>query len=239
MPARSDVARRLTPRSVRRSRARRRAGLGRTGRIFGIGLSRTGTTSLTGALDMLGYRTFHFPADDASRERIMALLAEGGDCLRLPLLDRIDVATDTPVCASFEALDACYPGSKFILTTRDRQSWLDSCDQLWASWATPYLRDHSGEPLAVFIGAINEALYGGSTFDRERLSRAYEHYEERVRQHFRARPGDLLTVDICAGAGWEPLCGFLNLPIPDAPFPWTIHAEGDWRDAHRWRGGRA
>jgi hypothetical protein len=237
--SRTTNAGRHTPRFLRRLSARRRAGLPRTGRIFGIGLTRTGTTSLTGALDVLGYRTFHFPADDATRERITALLTKGGDCVRLPLLERIDVATDTPICASFEALDAGYPGSKFILTTRDRQPWLDSCEQLWSSWATPYLRQHPGEPLAVFLQAINEALYGGSTFDRERFSRAYDDYQERVRRHFRDRPDDLLTVDICAGAGWEPLCGFLKLPIPKVQFPWTIHADGEWRDAYQWRADRA
>jgi hypothetical protein len=224
---------------VRRWLARRRAGLPRTGRIFGIGLTRTGTTSLTAALDVLGYRTFHFPADDATRDQILALLAEGGDSLRLPLLERIDVATDTPVCATFEALDAGYPGSKFILTTRDREPWLDSCKQLWESWAMPYLREHPGEPLAVYVEAIHARLYGTQTFDRGRFSRAYDDYIERVRRHFRNRPADLLTVDVCAGAGWEPLCGFLNLPIPDTKFPWTIHADGEWRDAYQWRGGRA
>ncbi len=199
-----------TPRYLRRLLARRRSGLPRTGRIFGIGLSRTGTTSLTSALDLLGYRTFHFPADDATRERVMTLLANDGQRLRLPILERLDVVTDTPVAATFEALDAGYPGSKFILTTRDRRSWLESCDQLWASWAAPYLLEHGDEPLAAYIRAIHEDLYGGSTFDRARFSTAYDDYHERVRRHFRDRPGDLLSIDICSGEGWAPLCQFLN-----------------------------
>ncbi len=231
MTARTISAGVHRPRWLRRALARRRSGLPRTGRIFGIGLTRTGTTSLTSALDILGYRTFHFPADDATRERVMTLLADDGQRLRLPILERIDVLTDTPVSATFEALDAAYPGSKFILTTRDTRSWLESCDQLWASWATPYLLEHGDEPLAAYIRAIHEDLYGGATFDRARFSAAFDGYHERVRSHFRDRPGDLLSIDICSGEGWDPLCRFLNLPHPSARFPWTIHADGDWRDA--------
>jgi sulfotransferase family protein len=171
---------------------------------------------------VLGYRTLHFPADDRSRKELMRLLAGGGDRLRLPILERFDAATDTPVCASFEALDAGYPGSKFILTIRDKQAWLESCRGFWTAGVEPFLIEHADDdnPFAAYVRAISEALYGTPTFDREQFSRAYDDYHQRVRGHFRDRPDDLLTLDICGGDGWAPLCRFLNLRPPGKPFPW-------------------
>jgi hypothetical protein len=151
----------------------------------------------------------------------MTLMARGGDRLRLPILERFDVAADTPVCASFEALDAGYPGSKFILTTRDRQSWLESCHGFWAERLEPYLLENPRSPNAAYIRAICDKLYGGSGFDPERFLRAYDEYHARVRRHFRDRSTDLLALDICAGEGWGPLCEFLGLPRPRAEFPWS------------------
>jgi hypothetical protein len=171
---------------------------------------------------VLGYRSLHFPADEPTREGVIRLLASRGDRLRLPILERFDAATDTPVCASFEALDAGYPGSKFILTIRDKHSWLESCRGFWTAGLEPFLLEHADDdnPFAVYVRAINQALYGGPTFDAARFSRAHDDYHEGVRKYFRDRPEDLLILDICAGDGWAPLCTFLNLRTPGTPFPW-------------------
>jgi hypothetical protein len=190
------------------------------GRIFGVGLSRTGTTSLTSAIGRLGFRAVHFPADDASRGQIMSFMAGEGDALRLTILEEVDALTDTPVCATFEALDAAYPGSKFILTVRERERWLDSCRAYWSDGIEPFVRDNPGDPWTAYIETLSDALYGGTRFDRGRFAAAYDAHEARVRAHFRRRPADLLVLDICAGDGWDPLCGFLNLTPPDEEFPW-------------------
>jgi Sulfotransferase domain len=219
MPGRPIVASRFTP-SVRRFRARRRSGLAPGARIFGIGLSRTGTMSLAHALGMLGYRSLHYPDDDRTREEIGSFLASGGDRLRLTVLESCDAITDTPICATFEALDAAYPGSRFILTIREKESWLDSCQGFWGIWFDPGLRGQPPEHPDAYIQAISEKLYRGPKFDRGRFSRAYDDYHERVRRHFRDRPTDLLELDICAGDGWDPLCDFLNVRVPRMEFPW-------------------
>ncbi len=76
-------------------------------KLFGIGLSKTGTTSLTEAFEGLGYRSEHFIAD---LDRIRYL---GG-------------ATDVQIARAYRELDRRYPGSRFILTVRDETAWLDS-----------------------------------------------------------------------------------------------------------------
>jgi hypothetical protein len=214
------LASRFAPAALRRRRLRRRSGLPVTGRVFGIGLSRTGTTSLTRALTILGYRSLHYPDDERTREEILAFLSGRGS-LRLSILERFDAVTDTPVCATFEALDAAYPGSRFILTTREKQAWLDSCRRYWADWIEPIMREPG--PAAAYMSAIHERLYGTAGFDPDRFSAADDDYLRRVREHFRDRPADLLTVDICGGDGWGPLCAFLNVPTPGTEFPWEAN----------------
>jgi hypothetical protein len=160
-------------------------------KVFGIGLSRTGTTSLTFALSQLGLHAHHFPR---SQE----------------VIELADAVTDTPVAASFRQLDAEYPGSKFILTLRDLASWLDSCETLWQS--SVHLFDE-------FTARIHRQLYGREDFDRPTFSEAYARHRNDVLLHFAGREQFLLCMDICAGDGWAPLCGFLGFDHPPLPFP--------------------
>jgi hypothetical protein len=174
--------------------------------------------SLTHALNLLGYRAVHFPDDQTTREEVIHFLGSEDTLLRLSVLDHFDAATDTPICATFKALDAAYPGSKFVLTTRRKPAWLESCGRYWDRWIEPYLND--GTPATRYINVTNERLYGTTRFDPERFSRAYDNYHARVRRHFHDRPGDLLSIDIEADEKWEPLCAFLNAPRPRVDFPW-------------------
>jgi hypothetical protein len=201
---------------------RRRTGLPLSARIFGIGLSRTGTTSLADALNVLGYRSLHFPDDPRTRKEVLVFLAAGGDSLQLSVLRRFDALTDTPICATFEALDATYPGSKFILTVREKQAWLESCRRAWEGWIAPCLR--RGDPGAQYVTALHEALYGTAAFSPEAFSRAYDEYHRRVRRHFDRRPASLLTINICSGEGWDSICAFLHAPYPRTEFPWLNRA---------------
>jgi hypothetical protein len=161
-------------------------------KIFGIGLSRTGTTSLTFALSELGLHTHHFPR---TRE----------------LIDAADAATDTPVAAWYRELDAAYPGSKYILTLRHLPDWLASCEALWQT--SSHLFDE-------FTCAIHRQLYGREDFDRIAFEAAYARHYEHVLSYFAGREQDVLLMDICAGEGWERLCPFLRLEPPSTPFPW-------------------
>jgi Sulfotransferase domain len=160
-------------------------------KVFGIGLSRTGTTSLTFALSQLGLHAHHFPR---TREEI----------------DAADASTDTSVAASFQQLDAEYPGSKFILTLRYLPDWLDSCEALWQS--SFHLFDE-------FTSRIHRQLYGREDFDRLAFSDAYARHQECIEGHFVSRSQDLLCMDICAGDGWAQLCPFLGFDSPSTPFP--------------------
>ena len=161
-------------------------------KIFGIGLSKTGTTTLTQALEILGYSAVHFPRNFKE-------------------IEFFDAATDAPVADMFEALDAKFPGSKFIYTVRDREQWLRSCERYYS------VRGRQPDDMGL---ALRRKFYGKAEFDRELFASGYRRHHERVLSHFENRPDDLLVLDICGkDAGWPPLCTFLGKPVPSAPFP--------------------
>jgi hypothetical protein len=171
-----------------------------TAKVFGVGLSRTGTTSLAAALERLGYRTIQYPhpertlADDFSE------------------IDRYDAATDAPVAECFPKLDARYPGSRFILTVRDADDWLRSVEARWRRVGDPgdFHASHR---------ELRRRLLGSIDFDERRVRRAFLQHRRRVEAYFADRPGDLLVLDIPGGQGWRELAGFLGGPAPDGPFP--------------------
>jgi hypothetical protein len=168
--------------------------------IFGLGLSKTGTTSLHHALGILGYRSIHYPP--AAR-----MLAQDWS-----VLEPFDAASDISVSLVFKQLDNAFPGSKFVLTVRDLDTWLMSMQRNFDPVPTKYDATPELE--------IYSRIYGGShRFDEDRLARAYRDHEQCVRDHFCDRAEDLLILDICAGDGWVTLCGFLDVPIPDLAFP--------------------
>ncbi len=165
-------------------------------KIFGIGLSRTGTSTLINAFGVLGYKAIHFPfrADD---------------------FDTHEAAADTPVAARFVELDKIYPGSRFVYTTRDLESWLASCERFWAKRQVIFDRSD-------FVSDMHRYLYQTTTYDADKFAAAYRRHDSRIREYFATRPDDWLEFDICGGAAeWPPLCDFLGRERPSLPFPWS------------------
>jgi hypothetical protein len=184
---------------------------GSPAKIFCVGLSRTGTASLTAALETLGFHAKHFPFVHFRYGKILARL--GFDELRLDEEDlrTYDAFADITVIPFYKQLDVRYPGSRFILTTRDRDSWLDSCERFprFTSAFTPNAE----------VRALRRLVYGAELFDRTTFAAAHERHHVEVRAYFEERPGDLLVLDVCGGEGWEPLCAFLERPVPQQAFP--------------------
>ena len=181
-------------------------------KVFGIGLSRTGTKSLTKALDWLGFNVIHYPVG----KEIFEELTKG--IHSFSLLQGYDGITDITVAPFYAQLDKLYPGSKFILTVRDKESWLRSLEQHWKD--KPAFGDRPGRETKMKIRRfLRAAVYGCYAFNRDRMSYVYDLHYKNVVGYFRGRPESLLILDIVAGEGWEKLCPFLNVPMPDVPFP--------------------
>lgn len=188
-------------------------------KVFGLGLSRTGTRSLTAALHVLGFDTVHYPTDRATLDTLVR-----GDA-RFPLLDHYDGITDITVSPYFEDLDRNIPGAKFVLTVRDEEPWLRSCQNHWTGRsafeeAPKDGRGHEEHAIHMEIRRfLRAAVYAGYEYEPERFRRAYRRHVDAVTRYFAGRPGDLLVLDIAAGDGYEKLAPFLGVPVPEQPFP--------------------
>jgi hypothetical protein len=183
-------------------------------KIFCIGLSKTGTRSLHHALQLLGFHSVHWGGPELRtavrrgpeiRAAVERALREGRPLLED--LEQADAYSDIlALSTNFDVLDRQYPGSKFILTVRALDGWLESRQRhVEANIARRERGEYDGEFLQVDLEGWR--------------AEAVEH-EARVRAHFAARPDDLLVLDIAAGQGWDPLCRFLGTPVPDDPFPY-------------------
>lgn len=172
-------------------------------KIFCVGLSRTGTTSLTKALSILGYKAEHFDA-------YLFRYSEGKLNPKLQYAAKSDALSDTPVARFYQEMDAGYPHAKFILTVREMDKWLESCRKHF--W--PGRFDHRPD-----LNQLHRDLYDATEFDREKFEKGYNKHQEEVLTYFKNRKDDLLILDICGGEGWERLCPFLKKPIPEKAFP--------------------
>lgn len=189
------------------------------GYVFGIGLGRTGSVSLGRALEELGIQTQHFPDDGTKRE-----LLDGARRLRLLTKYRALVDGIQPF---FRHLDASYPGSRFILTTRDVSSYVES--RLRLGKYMNQLRTKTTPLRRAFLDHLEERNFGSVAPDAEALEAGFHRYHETVRAHFAGRDGDLLEMNVTAGDGWERLCPFLGLTVPPTKFP-RANSSGDLDD---------
>lgn len=168
-------------------------------KVFCVGFHKTGTKSLARALRVLDYRV---TGPNWTNEPDIATTALARACA---IVDAFDAFQDNPWPVLFRELDARYPGSKFILTIRPADRWLDSVRRYFAGGSSP----------------MREWIYGSGTPVGHESAYAlrYARHNEDVRTHFRDRPDALLVLDIEQEGAWAALCRFLGHAMPDVPFP--------------------
>jgi Sulfotransferase domain len=174
-------------------------------KVFGIGLSKTGTLSLAKALTRLGIKTKHFPDDEATQEELRWGRYE------LSIFREYQGLVDIPVAPFYAQFDRIYPSAKFVLTTRPTDAWLVSLERHFQFWIEPRRTSYDDFVLA--------CTYGLQHFSAERLRYAKEQHEAGVRRHFAGRPEKLLVLNVFEGDGWKELGAFLGCPVPDEPYP--------------------
>jgi hypothetical protein len=158
-----------------------------------------------------------FPSLQATAERAVLPSPSFGAPVHDLFARQVERARDAAavVCEdctlTYRELDARHPGSKFILTIRERDGWLKSCKRQFTERLAEKQNDAHKH---LFLD-----LYGTDVFDEQRFGRGYDRFVAEALAYFARRPQDLLVIDIAGGEGWEKLCAFLGKPIPDAPFP--------------------
>ncbi len=196
--------------------------------VIGAGFGRTGTNSLKLALEMLGFGPCHHMFEviqDPDGQLPHWQAAARGD---LPdwdvVFEKFRSAVDWPSARYWRELCAYYPEAKVILSVRPEDKWIDSVHATiypamsrWDARPPGLSQDHG----KMANETINNQVFGGKLGDRDHAKAVYRAHIADVQAT--VAPDRLLTFDVAEG--WEPLCRFLRVSVPEEPFPRTNSTE--------------
>jgi hypothetical protein len=140
-----------------------------------------------------------------------------------------EATVDWPGSFFYKELADYYPDAKVFLSTREPAAWEKSMrDTIWGLFYGDMLqRDlsnarervddkwHSYIEMTKGMWERSGLIDNGSDTTSESMQSAMERYHEEVQRNI---PSDRLLV-WSVQEGWEPLCEFLEVPVPDQPFP--------------------
>ena len=194
-------------------------------KVIGAGFGRTGTLSLKAALEELGFGKCYHMVEVLRRPSHMkhwTEIMQNGKADWERVFRGYQSAVDWPVAAYYRDLMAVYPEAKVILTVRDPRSWhrsiMTTIYQARRQFVIQLTRIFP--PLYRFMNAMESAVWHGvfqnKVEDKEHAIKVYQDHIEEVK---RVVPPERLLV-FEARQGWEPLCSFLQVPVPaDKPYP--------------------
>ena len=194
--------------------------------VIGAGFGRTGTLSLRTALGKLGFPCYHmmgllFDPGQKTDVDFWLEVAEDPDSADHDwsrVFSKVTATVDYPACGAWRGLVKAYPEAKVVYTLHPRgaEAWYDS------TRTTIYLGTDldAGSVFGEKINAMMDrlvwhGLLQNAMEDRDAAVARYNSHLEEVRDTV---PADRLLV-FSVDQGWEPLCTFLNVPIPDEGFP--------------------
>lgn len=196
--------------------------------VIGAGFGRTGTLSLKGALERLGFAPCYHMVEVIEHPEHVDLwqrAAAGGQVEWEEILAGYRAAVDWPACNFYASLAAHYPEAKVTLTLRDPDRWYESARAtIFARIMRPLAENDPAWPRAQMQRKIViEQALGGDIANRERVLMAFRRHAEEVQRTI--PPARLLVYRVAEG--WGPLCRFLERPVPDEPFP-HVNATDDF-----------
>jgi hypothetical protein len=199
-------------------------------KVIGAGLPRTATLSQKIALEMLGigpcYHMVNVLSDVDQTVRWRSALE--GDLPLNEILDDFQATVDWPGSFFYRELMDIYPDAKVLLSERDGDAWARSMrDTIWGVlYGDIFIRHLSDARSAVDPGWRNYMRLMAEMWQRsglmqdadttmEYMSAAMVRHNDEIKRFV---PSERLLV-WTASDGWEPLCAFLDVPVPDTPFP--------------------
>lgn len=174
-------------------------------KVFGIGLNKTGTSSLGEALKVLGFHHKRWSPV------LLNLHLAGKHDQIFRRIAPYEAFEDWPWPLMVEQLlDRYGDKARFVLTRRDSpERWLSSLKR--------HARVLNGK------SSPRKAIYG---YAHPQMNEAhhiafYQEHLERTRALFAARGLSHILIELCwdEGHGWDELGSFLNRIPPDSPFP--------------------
>ena len=196
-------------------------------RVIGAGLGRTGTNSLKIALErLLGGPCYHmFELFQRPQDVVTWQAAVDGESVdwQVFLGDWVAIV-DWPGAPLFDKLAEAFPDALVLLSVRDAESWYRSVNETIFSVMRSASSDEPN-PMGAMVRAQFAKWLTLDLDNKEAVIAAFERHNDRVR---RLISQDRL-LEWRPGEGWEPICNFLGLPVPDEPFP-HANAGDDFQD---------
>ena len=192
-------------------------------KVIGTGFGRTGTHSLKIALEMLGLgpcyhmmEVFAHPSHIAVWDGIAAGARSDFDAA----LAGFPSTVDWPTTFFWRTLMAQNPSAKILHSERPAEEWYQSISQTIFASLTRESAPSERPFLPGFREMTQRVILGGTfgnDLSKQNAIAVYERHNQAVSNEV---PADRLLV-FNARQGWEPLCAFLGVPVPDAPYPRT------------------
>ena len=190
-------------------------------KLIGAGFGRTGTLSLKNALEQIGFgKCYHmlevYQNDGHRDEWVKAARGEAIDWVAL--FDGYQSSCDWPSCNFWREQLEVWPDAKVILTQRDPERWYTSVmNTIWQSSSEAASSDdptiRAGADMAFEV--IWDPIFDRRMDDKQHVIDCYLAHNQQVRD---AVPADRL-LEFDPAMGWEPLCAFTGVEVPDTPYP--------------------
>jgi len=200
-------------------------------KVIFAGYSKCGTKTMREAFALLGYENWDIQENyKYERERWLKIFKHGGGKEDFyQMYKEVDSVTDIPSFHFWEEILGAFPDAKIVFCQRDEDEWWASRRKMLMSRQSFKLRamrmlSPSLRAMQDFLWlghAVTEGWYavepwfGYGNMPEQLLRRAYRRHNRNVLEN--APKDRLLVFDL--KEGWEPLCRFLNVPVPDCPFP--------------------
>ena len=188
-------------------------------KVIGAGFGRTGTYSLKHALEQLGFdKCYHMWEVAEGHHAIWSDANQGKPVDWDSLFEGFQATLDFPSCNFWREQATHFPDAKVLLSLRDPDSWYDSVMNTIYPASRASLE--SDDPNMKQFGEWLFELIWRRVFDDRMDDQA--HVIAKFNEHNQAvidevPPERLLVFE--AKDGWEPLCNFLEVPVPEDPYP--------------------
>ncbi|MCB0726151.1 MAG: sulfotransferase [Ignavibacteria bacterium] len=201
-------------------------------KIIGSGLGRTGTFSLKLALEILGFgKCYHMTElyQNPSGVKFFNDAEKGENVEWDKLFNGYNSAVDYPVARYYKKISTYYPDAKIIHTIRDPEEWYKSASATIFPAGNPFSRNilklavhlpfsiqaMKRIPVLMYNRKLSQLEFGKDLKNKDKVISEFNFHTEDV---IRTIPKDkLLVFDV--RSGWLPLCEFLDVSVPEVPFP--------------------
>lgn len=200
--------------------------------VIGASWGRTGTHSFKKAMEIIGFGKCYntqevFDNDDSSKW--VEISKEGNLHLLREIFEKngYHSSCDYPSCVYWHEQLRIFPNAKVVITVRDPEEWYKSFSETFHNMTPDCEECPFGTRVMMGLGLdpfngfskmnfeLNTKKSLKSDFSKENMIKCYLEHIENVKRLCPRKKLLLFNAD----DGWEPLCKFLKVPIPEMPYP--------------------